>query len=126
MLVTRYRDLTVWNRSVDFVEEVYRLTQSFPAEERYTLTGQLRKAAISIGGNIAEGSARFTSRDYLNFLSNARGSTKEAESYLLVAQRLRFATQNDCMTAMGYADEINRMLFALRGSIRRRSRKAGS
>ena len=126
MAVKSYRDLIVWQKSVDFIEEVYRLTGQFPADERFALTAQLRKAAVSIASNIAERSGRFTSRDYLNFISQSRGSDKEAESDLLVAIRLKFITEGDSMRALGLADEISRGLFNLRDSIRRHARQAGS
>ena len=88
MKVQSFRDLIVWQKSVDLIDEVYRLTRQFPPEERFVLSSQLRRSSISIAGNIAEGSGRFTSRDYLNFLSQSRGSVKESESHLLVAPRL--------------------------------------
>jgi four helix bundle protein len=126
MRVRSFRDLTVWQRSVDFIEEVYRLSRDFPADERFGLTNQLRSAAVSVAGNIAEGSGRFTSRDYLNFISQSRGSLKEAESHLLVAQRLEFLSETGGIRALGFADEISRMLFNLRTSIRTSARRAGS
>ena len=126
MSVKSFRDLVVWQKSVDLVDEVYRLTRRFPDEERFVLTQQIRKSAISIPSNIAEGSGRFTSRDYLSFLSNSRGSTKETESHLLVGVRLNFMTEADASRALPLTDEISRMLFTLRESIRRQNRKAGS
>jgi four helix bundle protein len=126
MPVQSYRDLLVWQKSLDFIEEAYTITRWFPADERYALTGQLRRASVSVASNIAEGSGRFTSRDYLNFLSQSRGSVKEAESDLFVAIRLRFITAEKAARALGFADEISRMLFQLRGSIRTHARIAGS
>ena len=126
MRVQSFRDLIVWQRSVDFVQEVYRISSRLPADERFGLTAQLRRAALSVSANIAEGSGRFTSRDYLNFLSHSRGSVKEAESDLLVAERLEYVTRPDLGPALGFSDEISRMLFSLRASIRRRGRKADS
>ena len=124
MRVQSFRDLIVWQRSVDFVQEVYRISSRFPAHERFGLTAQLRRAAISVSANIAEGSGRVTSRDYLNFLSHSRGSVKETESDLLVAERLEYVTRLELGPALGFSDEISRMLFSLRASIRRRGRKA--
>ena len=86
MRVRNYRDLVVWQRAVDFVAEIYRITARFSRDERFGLTAQLRRASVSVCANIAEGSGRATSRDLLNFLSHARGSLKEAESMVLVAQ----------------------------------------
>ena len=126
MRVRSFRDLVVWQKSVDFIEEVYRISAQFPIDERYALTRQIRNAAVSVAGNIAEGSGRFTSRDYLNFISQGRGSLKEAESHLLVAERLEFVTGAGSLRALGLADEISRMLFQLRTSIRSNDRRAGS
>ena len=82
-----FRKLDVWKRSFDLVEEVYRLVRGFPKEEVYGLGGQLRRAVVSISSNIAEGCGRRTSKDFVGFLHNASGSTKEVESQLLVAER---------------------------------------
>jgi four helix bundle protein len=126
MLVRSYQDLIAWQRSVELAQEVYRLTTSFPDEERFALTTQLRKAAISVSGNIAEGSGRFTSRDLLNFLSHSRGSTKETESHLLVAVAVSLTTESKAARALELTDEVSRLLYGLRASIRKSRRKAGS
>jgi four helix bundle protein len=125
MLVNSYRDLIAWQRSFELIQEVYRLTASFPEEERFVLTTQLRKAAVSVAGNIAEGSGRFTSRDFLNFLSHSRGSTKETESHLLVAVGVRLTTESRAARALQLTDEVSRLLHGLRASIRRGGRRAG-
>jgi four helix bundle protein len=124
MRVQDYRDLLVWQRSVEFVAEIYRLSATFPREERFGLTAQLRRASVSVAANIAEGSGRTTSRDLMNFLSYARGSLCEAESLVFVAQRLRFVSDDDCIDALRLADETSRMLARLRVSIRKRARKS--
>jgi four helix bundle protein len=123
MRVRNYRDLVVWKRAVDFVAEIYRLSAGFPREERFGLTTQVRRASVSVSANIAEGSGRATSRDFLNFLSYARGSLKEAESMVFVAQRLEFVRAPDCIEALRLADETSRMLAGLRLSIAKRNRK---
>lgn len=120
MRVRNYRDLLVWQRAVDFVAEIYRVSARFPREEQFGLTTQVRRASVSVSANIAEGSGRATSRDLLNFLSHARGSLKEAESMVLVAQRLGFVGAADCTEALRLADETSRMLAGLRVSIARR------
>src|SRR5687768_12614125 len=122
MQIENYRDLVVWNRAVDFVAEIYRMSAGFPREEQFGLTAQLRRASVSVSNNIAEGSGRATSRDLLNFLSYARGSLKEAESMVFVAQRLRFVSAADCIEALRLADETSRMLTGLRGSIQKTMR----
>ena len=123
MRVRNYRDLVVWKRAVEFVDEIYCISARFPPEERFGLTAQARRASVSVSANIAEGSGRATSRDLLNFLSHARGSLKEAESLVYVAQRLGFVSAADCIEALRLADETSRMLTGLRVSIKKRNRK---
>ena len=123
MRVRSYRDLVVSGRAVDLVAEVYRLSAGFPREEQFGLTAQVRRASVSVAANIAEGSGRATSPDLMNFMSIARGSLKEAESMVFVAQRLGFASAADCIEAERLADETSRMLAALRVSIAKRNRK---
>ena len=108
---------------MEFVAEIYRISDRFPREERFGLTAQVRKASVSVSANIAEGSGRATSRDLLNFLSFARGSLKEAESMVFVAQRLGFVSAADCVEALRLADQTSRMLSGLRVSIVKRDRK---
>ena len=126
MPVRSYRDLVVWERAVEFVAEGYRLSAGFPREEQFGLTAQLRRASVSVVANIAEGSGRATSRELMYFLSIARGSLKEAEAMVFVAQRLGFVSPGDCTEALRLADETSRMLAALRVSIAKRNRKAES
>ena len=120
MPVRNYRDLVVWQRAVELVAEIYRVSGSFPRDEQFGLTAQLRRAGVSVCANIAEGSGRATSRDLLNFLSHARGSLKEAESMVFVAQRLALVSAADCTEALRLADETSRMLAGLRVSIAKR------
>jgi four helix bundle protein len=122
--VRDYRDLVVWQRAVEFVAEVYRLSATFPRGEQFGLTAQLRRASVSVVANIAEGSGRVTSRDLMNFLSYARASLNEAESLVFVAQRLAFVLPEDCSQALRLANETSRMLAGLRVSIRKRARKS--
>ena len=84
MIVRSYRDLIAWQKSLDLVTEVYRCTQSFPREETYGLTAQLRRAAVSVPSNIAEGHARLTSGEFRQFLGYALGSVAEIETQILV------------------------------------------
>jgi four helix bundle protein len=118
--VRDFRDLTVWQRSVDFAVEVYKLSRGFPADERFGMTSQLRSAAISVSSNIAEGSARSAPKDRRNFYGISGGSLKEGESLLLVSQRLGFTTESDCATAMSFADETSRMLTRMRQNLSKR------
>ena len=87
-----YRDLVVWQRAHQLVLRVYEETKRFPAEEKFCLTDQMRRAAYSVPANIAEGSGRETSKDYLRFLSMALGSLKELEYFLLLSKDLTYLT----------------------------------
>ena len=125
MRVQHYRDLIVWQNAVEFVAEIYRISARFPLEERFGLTSQVRRASVSVAANIAEGSGRATSRQLLHFLGYARGSLKEAEALVFVAQRLGFVSAADCIEALRVADETSRMLTGLRASIGKRIGKEG-
>src|SRR5690242_579410 len=120
MKVQSYRDLLVWQRSVELVDEVYALSRLFPREEQYVLTSQIRRAALSVANNIAEGSGRGTTRDLLNFLSTSRGSVKETESMILVGQRLQFIDLSQSAKALGLTEEVSKMISGLRNSLSKR------
>jgi four helix bundle protein len=92
-----HEKLEVWRDSMDLVEAVYRFSATFPADERFGLTAQLRRAAVSIPSNIAEGAARRSRRDYLRFLSIARGSLAEADTQIKIALRLGFAVEPESL-----------------------------
>src|ERR1700722_14992428 len=89
-VIQSFRDLRVWQRGMEVVESVYRATQSFPKQELYGLTSQLRRAAVSIPANIAEGHCRQHIKEYLNFLSIAQGSIAELETEIEIAGRLNY------------------------------------
>lgn len=112
--VESYQDLLVWQKAMDLVVECYRLTQRFPANELYGLTSQIRRAAVSVPANIAEGFGRWHSKDFVRFLLNANGSLKEVETHLLISERLNFLQQPEMQKAMGLSEELGRMLAALR------------
>src|SRR5438067_2292790 len=93
--VKRYSDLEVWKRSMDLVVEVYRLTSHFPAAERFGLTAQARRAAVSVPANIAEGNARLSRADYRRFVSIARASLAELETEIIIGERLQYVAEAD-------------------------------
>jgi four helix bundle protein len=121
MSIRNYRDLVVWRKAMDLVDAVYRLTRGFPKEELYGLTSQVRRAAVSIPSNIAEGHGRRTCRHFLHFLSIARGSIKELETQLLIAGRLGYANQAENSTVLDLSDEVSRLTTRLMDSLRRKN-----
>jgi len=108
-----YRDLKVWQNSMTLVEGCYRLTQSFPKEEVYGLSSQLRRAAVSIPSNIAEGYGRGSRPTYLHFLKIAQGSLKELETHLLLSHRLGFVSSLLSEPLLDQCDQLGRMLGAM-------------
>src|SRR4051812_27211692 len=111
---SNYRDLRVWQTAMSLVVEVYRITEAFPRDERFALTSQLRRAALSVPSNIAEGHARTTRGEYKNSLSVARGSVIEVEVQLDVAARLGYAQPPVLAKALEHCDGISRMLTNLK------------
>ena len=90
MTVRNYTELIAWQKGMDFVEAVYKATKQFPKEELYGLTSQLRRAVVSIPSNIAEGQGRRSTKEFVQFLSIAHGSLREAETQILIAKRLNY------------------------------------
>jgi four helix bundle protein len=113
MSLKSYRDLEVWQKAMDLTELVYSITKEYPNDERYGLTSQSRKAAVSVPSNIAEGYGRTHRGDYLKFLSNARGSLCELETQLILAVRLKFVTREAVIPAWNLCQQIGRMLLRL-------------
>jgi four helix bundle protein len=113
-----YQDLRVWQDAMDLVENVYCETQGFPKEERYGLTSQMRRAAVSIPSNIAEGKGRSTDRDRSLFFCHARGSLLELETQILIAQRLKFLAPPRAAALIDLSTKLGRMLNSLIQSIR--------
>ncbi|HCF94156.1 MAG TPA: four helix bundle protein [Verrucomicrobia bacterium] len=113
MQVKSYKDLIVWQKSMDLVAMVYQVTKTFPREELYGLTNQLRRAAVSIPSNIAEGQARNSTAEFRNFLSIARGSLAEVETQLLIAERLNYIDSGKLRELLIIQTEVNKMTNAL-------------
>ena len=121
MAIKSYRDLLVWQRAMSLAEESFRLTEHFPRREIYGLTAQLRRSAISIPANIAEGNGRRSTREYLHFLSVALGSTLELETQMLLAVRLNYVQESDAARSFEMTAELGRMMHGLRNSLGRRA-----
>jgi four helix bundle protein len=115
--VQRFTELKVWQRSHALVLQAYRLTKSFPAEERYGLTSQLRRAALSVPTNIAEGSKRQTNAEYSRFLNIAEGSLAETEYLLMVSRDLGYLSEPASKPVLAESDEIAKMLHGLRAKV---------
>nr|WP_138121049.1 four helix bundle protein [Bathymodiolus heckerae thiotrophic gill symbiont] len=116
--VKSYQDLIVWQKSMELVERVYRMTKVFPKEERYGLTSQICRVAVSVPSNIAEGQARKSTAEFRNFLSIALGSRAEVETQTLIAQRLRYVSSNQIQEILLLLEEISKMLNSLRSSLK--------
>ncbi|MGH9556960.1 MAG: four helix bundle protein [Terriglobales bacterium] len=114
-----YRDLIAWQKAMQLVVQVYRSTQAFPTEERYGLTAQLRRAAVSIPSNIAEGKGRFSSADTIHFMVQARGSLLEVETQVLIARTLGYLPDQDAETLLLRTAELGRILNGLISALRR-------
>jgi four helix bundle protein len=114
----RFEKLAVWNKALEFADSVYKATGSFPPEERFGLTNQLRRAAVSISSNIAEGSGRNSDADFMRFNSIAYGSLMECISQLHIARRLQFINETGFEQLIMQAEELSRMLSGLSASLR--------
>jgi len=113
-----YRDLIAWQRAMDLVEEVYRLVEQFPQSELYGLSSQIRRAAVSVPSNIAEGQGRDTKKEFNHFLSIAMGSLREVETQLMIAVRLQFLSNSDIEKAMNLAEECGKTINGLKKHLR--------
>ena len=120
MTINSFRDLRVWQAGMDLVTHVYRLTQSFPREEQYGLTSQMRRAAVSVPSNIAEGHARESSKEYLNHLSIVQGSLAELQTQIEIAARLDFVEAEAARQTLELSASLSRQIFALRNAIARK------
>jgi len=108
-----HKELEVWKRSMELVEEIYKLSSKFPKEEIYCLTTQLRRAVISVPTNIAEGAARRSKREFLQFLSISLGSLAELETELEIARRLNYVSTGDSMSLQEEISTIRKMILGL-------------
>jgi four helix bundle protein len=112
-----YKDLLVWRKGIELVKEIYRVTKSFPADERFGLVSQMRRAAVSIPSNIAEGQARRTTGEFIQFLSHAEGSLAELDTQTVLAVELGYINNAQVASATELVSELKRMLNALRRTL---------
>lgn len=118
--VRSYRDMRVWQEGMDLAETCYMVTRGFTREEVYGMTSQVRRAAVGIPANIAEGHGRESSGEFVQFLRIAQGSLKELETHLLLASRVGLATKQDTAPALERCETVGKMLRALIRSIQRK------
>lgn len=115
-----YKDLRAWQVSVDLVESIYRVTERYPRSELFGLVSQMRRAAVSVGANIAEGNSRSSRAAYVNHLAIALGSLGEVRALLEISRRLAFIQSGDVRAVCVQLDECGRLLHGLRRSLERR------
>jgi len=113
MKIKSYKDLNIWKRSIGVVEDIYKITKNFPKEEIYGLTSQLRRSAVSIPSNVAEGFARFHNKEYKQFLFVSLGSCAELSTQIIIALRLDYLESNEADQLLNEIDEISKMTMSL-------------
>jgi four helix bundle protein len=113
-----FKDLIAWQKAVEMVTEVYKLTDNFPKREVYSLTDQIRRAAVSVPSNIAEGQGHHNNREFLHFLRHSSGSLAELETRLCIAEKLGYAEAASIAQLLERVHEVGRILNGLIGSIR--------
>ena len=117
------KELKIWNRSIDLTVEIYKATNCFPKAETYGLTSQIRRAAVSIPSNIAEGGGRNSSNEFNHFLGIANGSSFELQTQLIIAQRLNLIEENSVDPILKELDELQKMNYKLMLSLQAKSKK---
>ena len=123
MAIQSFRDLHAWQLGMEYVLAIYALTESFPRDERYGLTSQLRRAAVAIPSNISEGHVQ-GSRTYLRYVVIAMGSLAECETQIEIARRLNYASPSELTNLDAIAGDLRRVLFGLRRSLRRKQERS--
>ena len=113
-----HKDLKVWNNSINFVTKVYTITNDFPKEELFSITSQIRRAAVSIASNIAEGAARTSKKEFLNFLSIALGSASELETQIIISKNLNYIKLEDYNIFINELNEIQKMIHGLMNNLK--------
>jgi len=117
-----HQNLQAWSQSVELVTTIYKTTERFPKEERYGLTSQIRRAAVSIAANIAEGAGRRSPREFAYFLSNSQGSASELETELIIANKLGYLDETNFTKLTWELDRIGRLITGLSRSLERTKR----
>ena|SRR5580700_5499909 len=126
MPVRDYRDLDVWQAAMTLAQRCYEVTKRFPKDEMFGMRAQIRRASASIPANIAEGRGRQGTKEFLSFLSIARGSLMELETHLMLSHRVQLMQAQELDELLAITDRISRMLSGLRTSLRARQRRANT
>jgi four helix bundle protein len=119
MAVRSYKDLMVWQKSIDLIDGIYRLSRAFPKSETYGLSSEVQRAAVSVAANIAEGSGRESTKEFIHHLAYSLGSLAEVETYLVVSLNLKYATAATTAPLESQCDEIGKMLRSLQQSLKK-------
>ena len=112
-----FKELRVWNKSMDVVSQVYRLLRGMPSIEQFGLTSQMRRCSVSIASNVAEGSGRFSSKDFQRFLGMAYGSCNELETQLILSNRLGYLEECSTTPIVNDLNDLRKMIYRLRKSM---------
>ncbi|MCS7216038.1 MAG: four helix bundle protein [Thermodesulfovibrio sp.] len=120
MKIQSYQDLQVWKKGIELTEKIYQVCKSFPQEEKYALTSQIQKSAISIPANIAEGWGRNSKKEYIQFLSIARGSVYELETHLIIAQKIGYIQEALLKELLQMTESLGKMLLSLIRSLEKK------
>ncbi len=113
MLIKPHKKLNVWKKSINLITEIYKITKSFPRYEQFGITAQMRKSSLSVASNIAEGAARQTKKEFIQFLHMAQGSLSELDTQLEVANNLRYLNKKDINELSSFLTEIDKMITGL-------------
>jgi four helix bundle protein len=124
--VAHFKDLIAWQKAMDLVATVYNVTELFPRRETYSLCDQIRRAAVSVPSNIAEGQAHFNRREFLRYLRHARGSLAEVETQFLIAEKLKYISGQQSREFSDKVDELSRILSGLVNSLKKQLQEAGT
>jgi four helix bundle protein len=115
--IRSYRDLLIWQKGMALAKQIYAMTRAFPADERFGLTAQMRRAVVSVPSNIAEGQARHGRREFVQFLSHAEGSLAELDTQLTLAVELGYCHPSDADGSVATVTELQKMMTSLRGKL---------
>jgi four helix bundle protein len=115
--MNKFEDLKIWKKSMDLVEQVYKISNNLPNDERFGLISQIRRCSVSIPSNIAEGAGRNSKKEFIHFLSVANGSLSELKTQLLLMVRLKYVSKEDILVILSLCNEVQKMNYSLQKSL---------